>query len=425
MAPAPPSRLLNRNFLLLWQGQAVSQLGNQAFAIAMVFWAKETTGSASLMGALLAASALPSFLLAPLGGALADRAPRLRIALLSDLAGGALLLGLAALFWQGGPRPLLIAALVAVALLLGTLVAFLTPALSAALPDLVPAECLPAANAMNQLAIQASIFAGQGLGGVLFTALGAPLLFALDGFSFLLAAGSTALTAAPAPPPRAGLAPGAAFRTLAGDIAQGFAYARETPGLLGFVLAAAAFNFFSMPLLVLLPFYVETTLGRGAGWYGFLMAAISLGAVAGYVIVGALPLRGRARSRFLVGLMLVAPQGLAALGVITSPRPALAAAFALGLVSGAIGVYVMTALQATTPPELRGRMMGLFSALTGGAGPLGLALGGIVGDLTGKNIPLVAFTAATLATLAALAAVSQRSTREFLAYEVAGGEGAG
>ena len=417
MAATPPTQLLNRNFLLLWQGQAVSQLGNQAFAIAMVFWAKEATGSASLMGALLAASALPSFLLAPLGGALADRAPRLKIALFCDLASGALLALLAALFWFGGLRPLLALCLAATALLLGTLVAFLTPALTSALPDLVPKERLPAANALNQLAIQTSVFAGQGLGGVLFTALGAPLLFALDAFSFFLAAGSTALAVAPPPPQKAPLAAGAAFRTLAADLAQGFAYARQTPGLLGFVLAAAAFNFFSMPLLVLLPFYVEHMLGKGAAWYGFLMAAISLGAVVGYVAVGALPLAGRARSRFLVALMLAAPLGLAALGVIRSPRPALAAAFSLGLLSGAIGVYVLTALQATTPPELRGRMMGLFSALTGGAGPLGLALGGVVGDLLDKNIPLIATGAAALALLAALTAVSQRSTREFLAYE--------
>lgn len=417
MAETPPARLLNRNFLLLWQGQAVSQLGNQAFAIAMVFWAKEATGSASLMGLLLAAGALPAFLLSPLGGAVADRRPRLAIAFGCDLAGAVVLLALAAWFHRGAPISLLIPALLAGAVLLGSLVAFLTPALSAAIPDLVPKSSLPAANAMNQLAIQAAIFAGQGLGGVAFTWLGAPLLFLIDGLSFLLAAGSTALAKAPPPPPGAALPWRESFRKLGGDLAAGFTYARQTPGLLGFVLAAAAFNFVSMPLLVLLPFFVESTLGRGAEWYGFLMAAISLGAVGGYIVAGALPFRGRARSRFLVLLMLVAPLGLALLGVVHTPGPALAAACGLGLVTGAIGVYVMSSLQATTPPELRGRMMGLFAALTGGAGPLGMALGGIAGDLSGKNIPLVAFSCAALAALAAVAAVSRPSTRAFLAYE--------
>src|SRR5579864_4918692 len=65
---AGPASLANRNFLLLWQGQAISQLGNQAFALTMSLWSMEISGSASLMGLLLAATTLPTSLLAPLGG---------------------------------------------------------------------------------------------------------------------------------------------------------------------------------------------------------------------------------------------------------------------------------------------------------------------------------------------------------------------
>ena len=72
-AGAAPRRLWNRNFFLLWQGQTVSQLGNQAFSVAMMFWILEKTGSASLMGLIMGLAVLPGVLLAPFGGTFADR----------------------------------------------------------------------------------------------------------------------------------------------------------------------------------------------------------------------------------------------------------------------------------------------------------------------------------------------------------------
>src|SRR3954447_24706162 len=71
--PGEPGRLLNPNFLLLWVGQSISVLGNQAYALAVSFWLMKKTGSASLMGLLMTCSTLPGILLAPFGGTFADR----------------------------------------------------------------------------------------------------------------------------------------------------------------------------------------------------------------------------------------------------------------------------------------------------------------------------------------------------------------
>jgi len=70
---------MNRNFFLLWQGQLVSQIGNQAFLIGTMFWTMEATGSASLMGAYMMLSMLPMIVLGPLGGTVADWYPRRRV----------------------------------------------------------------------------------------------------------------------------------------------------------------------------------------------------------------------------------------------------------------------------------------------------------------------------------------------------------
>jgi len=69
-------RLWNRNFLLLWQGQLVSSLGDTVYAIALGFWILAVTGSTALMGTLMAASTLPRVLVGPLAGVVVDRRDR-------------------------------------------------------------------------------------------------------------------------------------------------------------------------------------------------------------------------------------------------------------------------------------------------------------------------------------------------------------
>ncbi len=413
----PANKLFNKDFLLVWQGQTISQLGNQAFNIAMLFWTMEATGSASLMGLLMMATALPAAVLAPLGGALADRMPRIRIAVFCDTVAGLVVLAVAWLVTSELAVASKVGGLFVAAAVLGTVLAFLTPALTAVVPDLVPKAQLPKANALNQLAVQTSVFTGQAVGGVLFRLLGAPVLFVIDGVSFLVAAVSESFAREPHPPQRLKLDWQATLGAFVRDLKEGLRYARSQPGLLGFMSAAASFNFFSMPIVVLLPFFVRDYLQATTDWYGYLMAAISLGAVLGFVTASLVPFQGRARSRFVVGLMLAAPFGLAALGFLRSPVLALALGVGIGMLTGAINIFVMTTLQTTTPTAMRGRMMGLLAAMTGSMSPLGMALGGLLGDLTGKNVPAIALGCGAMALLLTILIVSRRSTRDFLAYE--------
>jgi MFS family permease len=413
---ANTGRLFNRNFLLLWQGQAVSQLGNQAFALGMAFWTLEATGSATLMGLLLATLNLPVVLLSPIGGAIADRFSRIRILVVCDLIGGLAILCQSSAMLSGRfSRSAEVSLLFAVALTEGSVNGFFLPALAAAIPDLVPEERLTAANSLNQFSLQSSLLVGQGIGGVLYKLFGASRLFFFDSLTFLFSAGSEALVRLPPRPPGEHLGVTASARQFAASLREGFAYVRRTPGLLNFIVCPAAFNFFTVAVSVLLPFFVRINLHAGAEWYGFLVATISGGSIAGFLIAGMVRLAGAARGRFLVALLAVAPLPMAVAGYVHRPGVGLAIGFALGVMLGLINVNLLTLLQSSTPVALRGRVLGVWTSLVSGLMPLGMALGGLAGDLTGKNIPLIFTCCGVLAMATILSSLSRASTRRFLA----------
>jgi len=424
--PLPaPARLWNRNFFLLWQGQTVSQVGNQALVVAVMFWTMQVTGSASLMGLLTGMTTLPSLLLAPFGGTLADRYPRIRILIVCDLISGVSFFVLTGVFFAGLDPKVALAALFAVSVLNSSVRAFFGPAIAASIPDLVTPEKLATANSVNQLSVSATGFLGQAVGGVLYRVLGPPLLFLIDGLSFFYAAASSMFI----DPPRQGARPAPAGRAepaakpswrqlLAGFLKQtgeGFRFTWERKGLRNFVLVAALVNFFITPVMVLLPFYVTDLLHSGPEWYGFLLAAISGGMAAGFLLAGVLKLQGETRGRALVAGLAAGPTILGCLGFIHTPLAALATAFLGGAVVGLVNIYLLTLIQLSTPAELRGRVLGLLSTLAGGLLPLGAALGGVLGDLTGKNIPLVYGVCGGLCTLVSLLLATRKECRAFLA----------
>ncbi len=417
-APAAPTRLFNRDFTLLWQGQLVSQLGTQASTIAMMYWSMQATGSATLLGMLGLAGALPGVLLGPVAGTVADRHSRRGIIVLSDVVRGLAVLAVAAaLFLRPADTRLAVGIIFAVALLSGTVGAVFRPAIGAAIPDLVPPASVAAANSLRQVSVQASGFIGQAVGGVLFTLLGAPLLFFVDGVSFLFSAGSELFIRIPQRLPERTRSWREALAVYRADTMAGLRYVWSRPGMRAFVITASAFNFLVVPVFVLLPFFVSDQLHRHADWYGFLLSALSAGAVVGLVLAGALRLEGRRRSAVLSAALVGAAALTALLGLVTVPVLALAVCFLMGVGLGMVNVFVITLLQLGTPGEMRGRVLSLAMALSQAAMPLGMALGGIAGDLTGKDVGLLFGVCGGAATLLSLGAATRPAFRRFLSGE--------
>jgi len=110
-------------------------------------------------------------------------------------------------------------------------------------------------------------------------------------------------------------------------------------------------------------------------------------------------------------------------GLVRLPLGALGLFFLVGALTGLINIVVMTLFQVSTPAEMRGRVMSLVIALAGAATPLGMALGGVLGDATAKNVPLVYGGAGAAIGLLGLASAGLGPIRDFLARDEARGPG--
>lgn len=418
--PVEAHRLLNRNFVLLSQAQLVSQFGNQAFTIALTFWTAATTHSATLTGLMMMASVVPVIVLGPLAGAIADRGgSRLRIIVTCDLLSGTIVLLSAAGFAAGPPawRPAL---LFTTALLIGVCNAFFDPAVNALTPDLVPREQIEGATAFRQSARQIANLVGQGTGGILYALIGPAALLLIDGLSFLFAGGMEWLLEPPDRIPQTGTRGASVARdsrrgAILADAAEGFRYVATQPGVMGFLIAAAVFNALLMPITVLLPVYATTYLHADVEWYGFLLAAISAGALAGCTLAGTIPLSGRSRRGLIIAAYVALAVALAVLGQIGSRWIAVAIVFATGVVAGIINVLVVSVVQRGVSAEFRGRVISLHTMMSRLLVPMGMVGGGAIADLSGRNIPLVYAVCGTLALVNVALLAARPATRAFLA----------
>ena len=413
-----PTKLFNRNYALLFQGQLVSRLGTQIYAIAMILWIKDATDSATLVGLLLMVSAIPGVFLSPIGGAIADRFSRRKILVFSDLIRGlAMLVVAGVIYTMADSVDLLLALLFLVAILSGTVTAFFRPAIAAAIPDLVPKDRVVTANSMGQLSLQLSVFFGQGLGGMLFRLFGAPFLFLFNGISFLYAALSESFIKMPEVAPKEKMSVGESWHRFLSDLKEGFRYTWNRSGLRELVFISAIFNFFTMPAVVLLPFFVEDTLHASKDWYGVILVAFGIGAFLGYVVAGIFRLPGRTRMIVLLAFMVGQSAMYGIIGFAPTPFSVLPMALAGGFMGGYIAVNITTVLQLSTPSEVRGRVFGLLGMVAGSLTPIAMGLSGVIADAVDQNIPLIYAVSGGIMVILSVSVALLPQTRALLAYE--------
>jgi predicted MFS family arabinose efflux permease len=338
--------------------------------------------------------------------------------LISDLLCGIFVLLLAGLMFAAPARTdLMLGMFFIVSVIMAVTRSFFRPAFSAIIPEIVPADKIANANSLYRTSLQISLFIGQGLGGVLFRILGAPLLFLVDGLSYLFAAGCAAAIPSEKKIEGKKVRLNEAFAQFSNDLIEGFRYIRDRSGLKYVCLTGAFVNFFMAPFVLLLPFYVEDILKARTDWYGFLVASFGAGTILGNQLVGSLKLTGKLRSKLIVSSLLLHSTGAALLGFSTNRWAALLLFMSVGTLNGFINTYTITIMQLSTPNEIRGRVFGLFATFVGAMTPVAFAIGSISADLAQKKISLIYAISGGIQILLSSLVVTNPQFRDYLAYE--------
>jgi len=416
-----PTKLWNRNYLLLWQGQAVSKIGSQLYLIAIVLWLKHATESGTLMGLMPAISGVIMVLLGPIAGTIADRYARRNIIILTDLLSGIAVITLATLvFFYGENTEFVVLGIFAISIIMAMLSSFFGPAIEASIPDIVPKDKLRGANTLSQLSNQIAMLIGQGLGGTFFTILGGPIIFLINGLSFIFSGVSTMFISIPQNlPERKTVGWREQFKEFKANTMEGFHYIWQKAGLRELFSVSAVLNFFTMPIIVLLPFLVENHLKVNVAWYGTLMAIYAVGSLLGYTFGSIRKSNGRERRTFIIAFLILEATAYATMGIVSSLIMTLVLATFAGFAGGFITLNITTLLQVTTPGNIRGRVFGALGTLVASISPLGMALGGFVFDLLDKNVSIIYLTCGSMMAALSIVISFNKKFRTYISFELA------
>jgi MFS family permease len=383
-----------RNYRLYFLGQLISTSGTWMQSIAQAWLVFQLTGSGVALGVTTALQFTPMLLAGAWGGVVADRVEKRRMLIGTQAASGLLALVLGAVTAFGVVELWMIYGL---ALALGAVNAIDNPARRAFVAEMVGTEHLSNAVSLSSAMFTSARVVGPAIAGLVIASFGVSWCFFANGLSYVAAVAAFALMRrdeffAVSPVPKR-----------KGQLREGLRYAWSTPALrlplvLTAVIGTLAWNF-----QVVLPLLAKETFGGDAGTFGTMYALMSVGSVVGALVTAH---QARSTQRFLLGAALA----FGAVLVLAAIAPTLAIElFALVLVGGAGIAFTAMAngvLQTETAPEMRGRVMALFSVAFLGSTPIGGPIVGWVSEQLGPRAGLWLGAIATLAvTTVAIAAV--------------------
>ena len=370
-----------RNYRLFFTGQTISLTGTWIQRIALPWLVYRLTGSAFLLGVVGFAGQIPTFLLAPFAGVLADRWNRYHILIATQILAMIQALALAFLFFSGAIE---VWHIILFGIFLGFVNAFDMPARQSFVVEMIEnREDLGNAIALNSSMVNSARLLGPSIAGVLIAATSEGICFLLNGLSYLFVIVSLLMMKVT---PRK-------IKTLDTQVLQGlkegFSYAFGSAPIRSIILLLGLVSLMGMPYTVLMPVFAKEILHGDSHTFGFLMGASGIGALA-----GALYLASR---KSVLGLGKIIPLSAAIFGfglIAFSLSRLFLLSLILMLITGLGMIMQMAAsntiIQTIVDDDKRGRVMSFYMMAFIGTAPFGsLLAGGLASSLGAPNTLII------------------------------------
>ena len=365
------------NYRRYFTGQLISLSGTWMQTVAAVWVVLSLTGSGVAVGLTTALQFLPMLLIGAWGGLLADRIPKRRLLMTTQALMAIPALGLFAVTATGVVTPWMVYLAV---FAMGSVNAIDNPTRQSFVIEMVGADRVVNAVSLNSVIVQAARIVGPALAGILIATVGVVPCFALNALTFLamiLALWRMDPARLHAPPP-AQHEPGA--------IRAGLRYVLRTPELMVPLALMALVGTLGFNFQVVLPLLAKFSFESGAMTYAALVSAMAVGSIVGALVNGH---RGRTGPRLIAGGALAF--GVSALGAAAMPSLAfeVPALMLLGAASVTFAATINSTLQLAVSPEMRGRVMALYSVVFLGSTPIGGPLAGWLAQAYDPRVALL------------------------------------
>lgn len=369
-----------RDFNLMVLGQIISIFGSALLRFALSLYVLDTTGSEALFATLFAISNIP-MLLAPLGGAIADRFNRRNLMVIFDFTSSSIVLCLF-LFIMAGHAPVALIGIIMV--LLSIVSALYTPAVTASIPLLVENSKLEGANGIVQAVQALSAVAAPIFGGILYGAFGVRTFVMISCAAFFLSAVMEIFIKIPFVKREH---KGNIVSTISKDLRDGFTYVLNKSFIWKAMVLAALINLVLTPLLIVGgPIILRVTMQSTDTMYGVGMGIINFASILGALTIGIIgrKIQVKALYRWIAALaLLLVPITLSILpyflklGFYPSFVLFMLGAVPIATATTVLSIFIITKVQKVTPNEYLGKVMAIIMAVAQCAAPLGQIVYGI------------------------------------------------